>query len=95
MQFSPDLSEDDIISSFVKDLSRNCDFEYSHIDDSYERIKTMVFKVQDAFLQDTTTNLANANFNVNIAGTSNLTSSLGAYCIATKGHYYGLSDVGL
>ena len=43
-------------------------------------------------MQNQTTNAANKNFNVNIAGTSNLTSSLGANTIATKGHYYGISE---
>ena len=45
MQFSPDLSENDVIAAFVNDLSRNCYFDYERMDDSYPHIKTMIFKI--------------------------------------------------
>ena len=34
MQFSPALSEDDVIAAFVNDLSRNCYFDFSYNNDT-------------------------------------------------------------
>ena len=58
------------------------------MDDSYPHIKTMIFKLQYELMQNETANPANANFNVKITGTTNMTSTLGAYGFAAKGHYY-------
>ena len=43
-------------------------------------------------MQNETANPANANFNVKITGTTNMTSTLGAYGFAAKGHYYQMSE---
>ena len=50
IQFSPDLSENDKIGAFVSDLSRNCYFDYDHMDDSYTHVSTMIFKMQQSFM---------------------------------------------
>ena len=92
MQFSPDLQESDTIGAFVNDLSRNCYFNYERMDDSYPHIKTMIFKLQYDLMQNETANPANKNFDVKITGTTNMTSTLGAYGFAAKGHYYQMSD---
>ena len=92
MQFLPDLKESDTIGAFVNDLSRNCYFDYDRMDDSYHYIKTMIFKLQSSLMQNETANPTNANYEVKITGTTNMTSTLRAYSFAAKGHYYQISD---
>ena len=58
------------------------------MDDSYPHIKTMVFRLQEALMYNETENPANKNYDVKITGTTNMTSTLGAYGFAAKGHYY-------
>ena len=47
-----------------------------------------MYYIDDSVLEAST---GNSNFNINIDGTTNLTTILKANAIATKGHYYGLS----
>ena len=49
-----------------------------------------MFYMNDAVLQNST---ANSNFEIQVTGTTNLTTTLNAYAFAAKGHYYGLSDL--
>ena len=70
-QFSPELSEDDQVSVFVNDLSRNCNFDYSHKDDTYSHVDTMVYKMDLA-------NPANENYSITIDGTTNMTTTFNA-----------------
>ena len=39
-------------------------------------------------MQNETANPVNANFDVKITGSTNMTTSLNAYGFAAKGHYY-------
>ena len=85
MQFSPDSSGDTKkINVFVNDLSRNCNFDYSHKDSSFSHIDANVYNMQLA-------NPANENYDT-IDGTTNMTSTFKAHSFATKGHYYKLSQ---
>ena len=88
MQFSPALTEDDVIAAFVNDLSRNCYFDFAHNDDTYPHLDNYIYKIQDALMVNQTANPSNALYQVKITGTTNMTSSLNAWGFAAKGHYY-------
>ena len=92
MQFSPDLSKDSTLKAFVNDLSRNCYFDYSHTDDRYPHLETYVYAIQEDLMRNDTHYAPNKNYQVNITGTSNMTSSLQAYAFVAKGHYFQMSD---
>jgi len=88
MQFSPDLPTDEPIVAFVNDLSRNCYFDYSHTDTTYPHLDTYVFNIQTELMQNMSANPANENYEVYVDGTSNMSSTLGAFGFVAKGHYY-------
>lgn len=92
MQFSPDLSKESTLKAFVNDLSRNCYFDYSHTDDRYPHLDTYVYAIQTDLMRNDTDYSPNKNYQVNITGTSNMTTSLQAYAFVAKGHYYQMSD---
>ena len=91
-QFPPNLQKDDVIKAFVNDLSRNCYFDYSHVDDRFPHLDTYIFNIQTALMQNMTANPANSNYDVRVTGTTNMTSSLMAYAFAAKGHYLDLAE---
>lgn len=74
---------------FMPDLNRNVYFTYEQTNDTYANLDTFVYSLDDAVLANST---ENANYDIEVAGTSNLTTSLNAWSFAAKGHYYGLSD---
>ena len=92
LQFSPDLKRSDSISTYISDLARNTQFDYSHTDDSYSHLDNFVFYMQESFLEGEQTNPNNANFDAKLTGTSNLTTVLNAYSFASKGHYMNLTS---
>jgi len=88
MQFAPDQQEGTTIAAFVNDLSRNCYFDYSHVDDTYPHLDTYIFNIQKTLMLNKTANPANENYQVLIDGTTNMTTTLNAYGFAAKGHYF-------
>lgn len=89
LQFSPDLSSDDTLFTFAPDLNRNLYFTYKSTNDSYYNLDTYMYYVSDEVLQNSTDN---ANYEIDISGTTNLTTTMNAYAFAAKGHYYGIDD---
>jgi len=77
-----------VLKAFVNDLSRNCYFDYSHTDDRYPHLETYVYNIQTDLMRNFTDYPPNKNFDVRITGTSNMTSTMNAYCFVAKGHYY-------
>ena len=77
--------------TFAPDLNRNLYFTYQSTNDSYANLDTYMYYLGSACLDNSTENAENANFDIEISGTSNLTTTLRAPAIAAKGHYYGLS----
>lgn len=77
-----------MLKAFVNDLSRNCYFDYSHTDDRYPHLETYVYNIQTDLMRNFTDYPPNKNFDVRITGTSNMTSTMNAYCFVAKGHYY-------
>jgi hypothetical protein len=88
MQFQPLLEEDIVIDAFVNDLSRTCPFEYRESSDVYPHLNTMLFYLPESVMLNKTANPDNAVFEVEISGTTNMTSTLKAPAFASKGHYY-------
>lgn len=76
--------------TFAPDLNRNLYFTYQSTNDSYANLDTYMYYLDSACLDNST---ANANFDIEVSGTSNLTTTLRAPAIAAKGHYYGLSEL--
>lgn len=83
------LETDDTLYMFMPDLNRNLYFNYQSTNDSYYNLDTYMYKLDDATLANSTDN---ANYQIEITGTSNLTTSLNAWAFAAKGHYLGLSS---
>lgn len=73
---------------FVNDLSRNCYFDYTKTTNNYPHLDTYIYSIQVALMLNKTANPANALYDLEITGTTNLTSSVAAYSFAAKGHYY-------
>ena len=92
MQFSPSQTKESTLKAFVNDLSRNCYFDYSHTDDRYPHLDNYVYLIQEDLMRNMTDYPPNANFDVRITGTSNMTSSLMAYAFVAKGHYLQLAE---
>ena len=90
LQFSLKLQTDDTLFTFAPDLNRNLYFTYQATNDSYANLDTYMYYLDAACLEVSD---ANANFDIEIGGTSSLTTTLRAPAIAARGHYYGLSDV--
>jgi|Transcript_46943 hypothetical protein len=88
MQFSPDLQKDSKLKAFVNDLSRNCYFDFSHVDDRFPHLDTYIYNIEEALMLNKYDYPPNENFDVRVTGTTNMTSSLNAYAFAAKGHYY-------
>jgi len=73
-------------------MSRNCEFSYSETDsDTYPGLDNMVFQLEEALMLNKTANPNNEIYDVRITGTSNMTTTLGAWSFVAKGHYYELS----
>lgn len=47
MQFNPLLKKDEQIWVFVNDLSRCGPFDYSHTDDTYPHLKTLIYVISE------------------------------------------------
>ena len=93
IQFSPELDKDSIVSAFVSELSRNCYFEFRDTDtSSYSHFDIMIFGIQDQMFQNFEENADNANYEIFVTGTSNLTTTLNANAFISKGHYYQLQE---
>lgn len=93
LQFSPDLQTNQTLGTFVPELSRNCYFNFVLNDNAmYENFDTYIYEVQPAFMQNMTANPVNKNYLINVDGTSNLTTILGTWSFAAKGHYYQLNS---
>jgi len=91
MQFTPDLSEEDVIGAFVNDISRIAFFTYEDKNTAYKGLDTMMFQLQDSMMLNMTANPANEVFDVYVDGTTNLTTTLKAAAFASKGHFYQIS----
>lgn len=92
MQFPPGLTEDHVLKVFVNDLSRNCYFDFSKTSDKYDKVDMYMYDIQYAVMANETANPVNANYQTKITGTTNMTTTLGAWGFAAKGHYYQISD---
>ena len=92
MQFAPDQQDSGTIKVFVNDLSRNCYFDYDHVDDRYPHLDTYIYNIQYDLMRNMTDYPPNKKYDVRVTGTSNMTSSLLAYSFVSKGHYYQLAE---
>lgn len=73
-------------------MSRNCEFGYSKTDsETYPGLDNMIFQIEEALMLNKTANPNNEIYDVRITGTSNMTTTLGAWSFVAKGHYYELS----
>ena len=77
------------MSAFVADLARTLNFDYKDSDkNAYKDIEMMNFYMSDLDMKNYRENPANVKYYTEHDGTINMTSVLGAYAIATKGHFY-------
>ena len=77
------------MSAFVADLARTLNFVYKDSDkNAYNDIEMMNFYMSDLDMKNYRENPANEKYYTEHDGTINMTSVLGAYAIATKGHFY-------
>ena len=67
-------------------------FNYTGTNDTYDNIETYMFSLDKNFMENETAVTSNANYNIKISGTTNMTSILRGQSFAAKGHYYQLSS---
>ena len=81
------------MSAFVADLARTLNFEYKDSDkNTYNGLEMMNFYWPEWDMQSYKENPANEKYFTKHDGTINMTSVCGAYAIATKGHFYQVSE---
>jgi hypothetical protein len=95
IQFAPEMDDDAVgsVTVFSSDLSRTINFIYEG--DSHSQFKgfeTLQWTFDPTQFQNATTNPANANFMINVGGTSNLTSTYGIPMFASFANFYGIAD---
>jgi len=92
-QFQPDLDSGVVLEAFVNDLSRPCAFSYVGENTNYYKSLTMLnYQLEASQMLNSTANPANAVYMINVDGTSNLTTTMGAPMFASKGHFYQISE---
>ena len=67
-------------------------FNYSDTNTTYEHLDMYMYYLDENFMLNQKEYPTNANFNIDISGTTNLTTAFKAYAFAAKGHYYQLSE---
>ena len=78
-----------MIGAFVNDLSRTCYFEYQWSQKkTYPHLDMMMFYIEQDAMYNMTRNPSNANYDIYVDGTTNMTSTLKANAFASKGHFY-------
>lgn len=93
MQFNPLQSSGQTISVWVNDISRSGNFVFMNSDTAtYDGLEMINYQIDPTMMLNRTVNKDNAMFNTYISGTSNMSTVLGAPVLASKGHFYEISE---
>lgn len=93
LQFQPDLSTHDTLSVFNAEIQRTLTYKYKTSTNDYPGLTTYVFETDQCFFQNSTAQAANLVYNINIDGTTNLTTITGTPAFASKGNFYMISSL--
>lgn len=88
-----DLVAGDRIAAFVPDFARVAYFTYVNTESKYKGLQLLNYELDKRLMLNETANPDNKRYHTEISGTGNLRSALQAPILASKGHYYQLSDV--
>ena len=81
------------MTAYVSDFARSLSFEYKDSDtDSYKNIELMNFYLSESDMKNWRENPENKKYYIEHDGALNMTTVLGAYAIATKGHFYQIAE---
>lgn len=93
MTFHPDVQHDEEIKVFVPDFVRVGSFVYDGSDlSSYDGLEMTMWKIDPKLMLNKTANPDNIIYDTQISGTANLRQMLQAPTLASKGHFYQISD---
>lgn len=93
LQFQPDLNEDDKISVFNPEIQRTLTYSFKSRNYDYDGLTTLIFECDGSTFLNYTANWENTVYNIQIDGTSNLTTITGSPAFASKGNFYMMPQI--